>query len=129
MEALDSDGNNSIEYQEFLRAMCNKESLHSDENLKSVFDTIDEEQKGFINVNDIKNFIFKKKEIEENKFIDYLNRIGMDLNSQLKLDDFVDIIREKKLASIIRIKNQSEAKKIKKEEEEKNSEENCKTEE
>ncbi len=129
MEALDSDGNNSIEYQEFLRAMCNKESLHSDENLKSVFDAIDEEQKGFINVNDIKNFIFKKKEIEENKFIDYLNRIGMDLNSQLKFDDFVDIIREKKLASIIRIKNQSEAKKIKDEEEEKNSEENCKTEE
>ena len=77
----------------------------------------------------LKISFLKKKEIEENKFNDYLNRIGMDLNSQLKLDDFVDIIREKKLASIIRIKNQSEAKKIKHEEEEKNSEENCKTEE
>ena len=126
MEALDSDGNNSIEYQEFLRAMCNKESLHSDENLKSVFDAIDEGQKGFINVEDIKSFIFKKKEIEEDKFIDYLNRIGMDLNTQLKFNDFVDIIREKKLATIIKIKKQLE--KVD-EEEEKNTEENLKTEE
>ena len=126
IEASDSDGNNSIEYQEFLRAMCNKETLHSDENLKSVFDAIDEGQKGFINVEDIKSFIFKKKEIEEDKFIDYLNRIGMDLNTQLKFNDFVDIIREKKLAIIIKIKKQLE--KVE-EEEEKNTEENLKTEE
>ena len=108
MEILDSDGNNSIEYQEFLRGMCDKEALHSDENLKSVFEAIDEDRKGYINVQDIKNFIFKKIEIEDNKFLDYLNRIGMNLSSQLKYDEFVDIIREKKLASIIKPKTKSE---------------------
>ena len=107
MDVLDSDGNNSIEYQEFLRAMCDKKALHCDENLKSVFENIDEEHKGFINVDDIKNFIFKNKEIEENKFIDYLNRIGMNLKSKLYYDDFVDIIREKKLATFVKVKNQN----------------------
>ena len=129
MEAIDSDGNNSIEYQEFLRAMCDKEALHNDENLKSAFDNIDEDKKGFINVQDIKNFIFKKKEIEQNKFINYLNKIGMDLETQLKYDDFVDIIREKKLATIIKLKNQYEGEKIKEEEEEKNQMENEQVEE
>ena len=130
IEASDSDGNNSIEYQEFLRAMCNKEALHSDENLKSVFDAIDEEHKGFISVDDIKNFIFKKKEIDENIFIDYLNRIGMDLHSQIKFNDFVDIIREKKLASFIKTKYDIKLSKIKEaEEEEKNKEDDIQVEE
>ena len=129
IEALDSDGNNSIEYQEFLRAMCDKHALHSDENLKSVFDAIDEEQKGFINVDDIKNFIFKKKEIDENMFLDYLNRIGMNLHSQLKFNDFVDIIREKKLASFIQNKYENTMPKIKEEEEEKNKDNEVKVEE
>ena len=125
-----SQPTNSIEYQEFLRAMCDKHALHSDENLKSVFDAIDEEQKGFINVDDIKNFIFKKKEIDENIFIDYLNRIGMDLHSQIKFNDFVDIIREKKLASFIKTKYDIKLSKIKeKEEEEKNKEDDIQVEE
>ena len=109
--------------------MCDKHALHSDENLKSVFDAIDEEHKGFISVDDIKNFIFKKKEIDENIFIDYLNRIGMDLHSQIKFNDFVDIIREKKLASFIKTKYDIKLSKIKeKEEEEKNKEDDIQVE-
>ena len=125
MEILDSDGNNSIEYQEFLRGICDKEALHSDENLKSVFEAIDEDRKEYINVQDIKNFIFKKKEIEDNKFLDYLNRIGMNLSSQLKYDEFVDIIRGKKLVTFIKPKTKSEQD----EQDEKNKEDINQTEE
>ena len=125
MDALDSDGNNSIEYQEFLRGMCDKEALHSDENLKNVFEAIDEDRKGYINVQDIKNFIFKNKEIEDKKFEDYLKSIGMNLNSKLKYDDFVDIIREKKLATIIKPRTKSKNE----EEQEKNKEDINQTEE
>ena len=125
MDTLDSDGNNSIEYQEFLRGMCDKEALHSDKNLKKVFEAIDEDSKGYINVQDIKNFIFKNKEIEDQKFKDYLKTIGMNLNSKLKYEQFVDIIREKKLATIIRPR----AKSKKEEEKEENNEEINQTEE
>ena len=125
MEALDSDGNNSIEYQEFLRGMCDKDSLHSEENLKSVFETIDEDSKGYINVQDVKNFIFKKKEIEDKLFEDYLKNIGMNMDSKLKYDDFVDIIRERKLATIIRPRTNNKNE----EEQEKNKEDVNQTEE
>ena len=97
INALDSDGNNSIEYQEFLRAMCDKESLYSDKNLKSAYDSIDIDKKGYINMEDIKKFIFKDKNVEEKKFLDYLKLVGLDLQSKLEFEQFVDIIRNQKL--------------------------------
>lgn len=99
IDILDSDGNNSIEFQEFLRALCDKESLYNDKNLESVFNLIDTDQKGYINMNDIKKFIFKNKEVANETFMDYLKQIGMDLKSKLKFDQFVDIIRNQKLFS------------------------------
>ena len=97
INALDSDGNNSIEYQEFLRAMCDKESLYSDKNLKSAYDSIDIDKKGYINMEDIKKFIFKDKNVEEKKFLGYLKLVGLDLQSKLEFEQFVDIIRNQKL--------------------------------
>ena len=112
---LDSDGNNSIEYQEFLRAMCDKDSLYNNKNLETVFNSIDIDQKGYINMDDMKKFIFKNKEVADETFIDYLKQIGMDLKSKLKFDQFVDIIRNQKLFSFGK-------KSEKKEEDEKNKE-------
>ena len=97
INALDSDGNNSIEYQEFLRAMCDKESLYSDKNLKSAYDSIDIDKKGYINMEDIKKFIFKDKNVEEKKFLGYLKLVGLDLQSKLEFEQVVDIIRNQKL--------------------------------
>ena len=105
VNALDSDGNNSIEYQEFLRAMCDKESLYSDKNLKSAYDSIDTDKKGFINMDDIKKFIFKNKDVEQEKFLDYLKSVGMDLQSKLEFEQFVDIIRNQKLFDFNKTKN------------------------
>ena len=38
MKILDTDGSKYIEYQEFLRALCDKGSLLNDKNLKIVFE-------------------------------------------------------------------------------------------
>ena len=120
MKAMDSDGNNSIEYQEFLRVMCDKNALHLDENLKTAFEAIDEDNKGYINVKDIKSFCFKSKEINENKFLNYLNKIGMNLDSQLNYDEFVDIIKGKNLATIIRTNSTKTLEKLKEDNNKKN---------
>ena len=117
--ALDSDGNNSIEYQEFLRAMCNKETLYSDKNLKAVYNSMDTDKKGYIDMDDVKKFIFQNKQVEEEKFINYLNKIGMDLKSKFEFNQFVDIIRNQKIFN--HIKN-SILKNTPKEEDEKNKE-------
>ena len=118
--ALDSDGNNSIEYQEFLRAMCNKETLYSDKNLKAVYNSMDTDKKGYIDMDDVKKFIFQNKQVEEEKFINYLNKIGMDLKSKFEFNQFVDIIRNQKIFN--HIKNSILKNTTKEEEDEKNKE-------
>ena len=118
--ALDSDGNNSIEYQEFLRAMCNKETLYSDKNLKAVYNSMDTDKKGYIDMDDVKKFIFQNKQVEEEKFINYLNKIGMDLKSKFEFNQFVDIIRNQKIFN--HIKNSILKNTPKEEEDEKNKE-------
>ena len=60
VDILDNDGNKTIEYQEFLRALCDKSSLFKEKNLKAVFSVIDKDKKGYANVNDIKSFIYGK---------------------------------------------------------------------
>ena len=104
MLSLDSDGNSSIEYQEFLRAMCDKTILYSDKNLKMAFDLFDVDKKGYINMENIKHFVFEKNKIKEEKFLTYLKSAGMDLNTKLTFEQFVDIIRNQKPHNIIQEK-------------------------
>ena len=96
IKSFDSDSNGTIEYQEFLRAVCDKESLFNDNNLKSAFISIDESKKGYIDANDIKNFIFQQKHINNKMLEDYLNQFGMKIKDKLKYDDFVYLIRNNK---------------------------------
>jgi len=96
MKTLDRDSNGTIEYQEFLAGVCDKESLFSDNNLKSAFNCIDQGEKGYITADDIKNFIFKEKEVNNRMFIDYLKQFGMEIEDQLNYNDFVFLIRNNK---------------------------------
>ena len=97
IKSLDSDSNGTIEYQEFLRGVCDKESLFSDNNLKSTFDCIDVGLKGYINANDIKNFIFQQEEISDKMLADYLNQFGMKIEDKLNYNDFVYLIKKNKV--------------------------------
>ena len=92
---LDSDGSGYIEYQEFLRAFCDKDLLLNDENLKIVFDIIDSDNKGYINIKDIKNFIMgndrsKAKNFSINNFTE---KIGIKHDTKIDFEKFCDIIR------------------------------------
>ena len=97
IKSFDSDSNGTIEYQEFLRGVCDKESLFCNNNLKSTFDCIDEGMKGYINSNDIKNFIFKDMEVNNKILKDYLNQFGMKIEDKLTYDDFVYLIKKNKI--------------------------------
>jgi calcium-dependent protein kinase len=93
IKSLDSDSNGTIEYQEFLRGVCDKDSLFDNNNLKNAFDCIDEGMKGYINSNDIKRFIFQEKGITDILFKEYLEQFGMNINDKLTYDDFAFIIK------------------------------------
>ena len=83
-ETLDRHHNGKVEYQEYLRAVCDKNALFSDSNLKSFFDYIDDLHKGFITSVDIRNFIFKQAKVDQETLKKYLDEFGM------KTDDIID---------------------------------------
>ena len=96
MDLLDSDGSKLIEYQEFLRAFCDKDLLLCNENLKIVFEIIDKDKKGYININDIKNFILgnNKNKLKESSIKNLIKKINVDKNSKIDFEKFCDIIRK-----------------------------------
>ena len=95
MKNCDSDSNGTIEYQEFLSGVCNKEVLYNNNNLKSAFDCIDRGTKGFITAKDIEYFIFKGKFITDQMLIDYLDQFGMKIGDVLYFKDFIYLINSK----------------------------------
>ena len=95
MNILDSDGSNFIEYQEFLRATCDKKLLFRDENLKAVFSVIDNTKKGYATQKDIQRFVLgnNKKSINRSTIKGCTAQIGMKKNTQLTFEQFCDMIR------------------------------------
>ena len=95
MNLLDSDGSKVIEYQEFLRAFCDKDLLLNNDNLKIIFEIIDKDKKGYININDIKDFILgnDKSKLKESAMKNLSKKIGIDNNSKIEFKQFCDIIR------------------------------------
>ena len=91
---LDANQSNAIEYQEFLRATCDKNSLLTEENLKNTFLVLSEGKgKEFINGNDIKKFIFHDLNIEDNILNEYLEQFGMKNGEKMDFKQFCEILK------------------------------------
>ena len=94
---LDSNQNDILEYQEFLRAACDKKSILIDNNLKNTFLAINGgEEKEFITSNDIKKFIFRDSKVEEKVFNEYLAEFGMKKDDKISFEQFCNMIRKDK---------------------------------
>ena len=94
---LDANQNDLIEYQEFLRVTCDKNSLLTEENLRNTFLAISgREEKEFINKDDIKKFIFRDSNIHKQIFNEYLEQFGMQKDDKINFDQFYDIIKNDK---------------------------------
>ena len=106
IDALDIDKNGVIEYQEYIQGLCDKQYLFSEFNLKNVFVIIDSDNKGYITSEDIKNFVFADKIVNDEAIKEYLKQFGMKINDKLYLDDFIYIIQNN--CSLRRNKNKKE---------------------
>ena len=94
---LDANQNNTIEYQEFLRASCDKNSLLTEENIKNTFLTLTGgEEKEFINGDDIKKFIFHDVDIQDEILNEYLEQFGMKKDDKINFEQFYDFLKNDK---------------------------------
>jgi calcium-dependent protein kinase len=119
LKIMDSNQNAIIEYQEFLRATCDKDSLLSNENLKNAFMALIEgADKNYIDANDIKKFIFHDIDIQDDIFREYLEQFGMKKDEKIDFEQFCDMLKNNKKL------NEKEFDEQKKEEESKTNESN-----
>ena len=89
---FDYDKSTLIEYQEFLRVLCDKEDLYKEENLKSVFNAIDTDKNNFINIEDIQKFVPNDEEIKNKIEKEYMEPFGMKNKDKMIYQQFCDII-------------------------------------
>ena len=83
---IDNDGNGSIEYEEFVRAVIGKEKLLSDDFIKHTFNFFDKDQSGEITIEELKH-IFNNK-ISEEKIKKIIQDIDIDGNQEINYEEF-----------------------------------------
>jgi calcium-dependent protein kinase len=97
LKLIDSNQNAIIEYQEFLRATCDRNTLLSKDNLKNAFMALTEGgDKAFIDADDIKKFIFHDLNIQDDIFSEYLDQFGMKKDEKIDFEQFCDMLKNNK---------------------------------
>ena len=97
LKLIDSNQNAIIEYQEFLRATCDRNILLSKDNLKNAFMALTEGgDKSYIDANDIKKFIFHDLNIQDDIFSEYLDQFGMKKDEKIDFEQFCDMLKNNK---------------------------------
>ena len=122
---FDYDQSTLIEYQEFLRVLCDKEDLFKEENLKNVFNAIDTDKNNFINIEDIQKFVPNDEGIKNKIEKEFMEPFGMKNEDKMIYSQFCEIIiNNKTYAEVNNFKSRYQKVKIMKEQLENKNEEN-----
>lgn len=95
LKQLDNDGNGYIEYEEFLRATMDMESLLTDSNLKMAFKFFDVDDSGKLDAEELKSVLGVMNDNPEHEN-DLINTILKDLKTEdglISYENFKDIMR------------------------------------
>ncbi|CAN8258419.1 unnamed protein product [Cochlearia groenlandica] len=91
---IDSDGNGTIEFSEFLNLMANKiQETDAEEELKEAFKVFDKDQNGYISANELRHAMInlgdKLTDEEVNQMI---KEADLDGDGQVNFDEFVKMM-------------------------------------
>lgn len=95
-KAIDKDGSEFIEYEEFLSAFLNKELLLTEKNLTNAFSHFDEDRSGKLGMHEIKILLgFVKDDVENTKLLKKMIK-EYDLNGdgEISLEEFKTLMRK-----------------------------------
>ena len=90
---IDENGSGVIEYQEFIRNVCDIKSLMNESNLKNVFHSICGD-KDIMTGEDIKKFVFHDVAVPQQTLKEYFDQIGMNITDNISFDEFSDMIKD-----------------------------------
>ena len=76
-----------------MRAVCDKNKLLSDDNLKLAFELFDTHKNGCVTWNDINTIVFKGKNMNEELINDYLSELGITKDQVMDFKVFCELMR------------------------------------
>ena len=96
--SMDQDRNGYIEYEEFLRAAIDMESICTEQNLKMAFNFFDTDNSGFLSKEEIKNALGVNPDKESEESIKLLDEVLEELDengdNQISFDEFKQLVRK-----------------------------------
>ena len=94
-DELDQNGSGNIEYEELMRALCNKEKLLCEKNLMSAFKFFDRDNSGKISLDEVADVVYQGKEMPEDVVKEFLEEFGKtDNDTTIDYKEFLKIIRD-----------------------------------
>jgi calcium-dependent protein kinase len=93
MTLMDNDNNGYIEYEEFLRATLNKDSLLTDQNLQQAFSLFDKDNSGKISAVEIKK-AFGGENDNDSIFEEMIKEIDVNGDGEISFKEYKEIMRK-----------------------------------
>lgn len=87
-DSIDSDKNGSIEYQELICALSDKNRLLKEVNLREAFNFFDTDKSQAITWDEINSVIFAGKDVGDGLMNDFLKQIGKSKNDEINFEEF-----------------------------------------
>ncbi|KAL3634483.1 Calmodulin-3 [Castilleja foliolosa] len=91
---VDSDGNGTIEFAEFLNLMANKiKESDAEEELKEAFKVFDKDQNGYISATELRHvMIHLGEKLTDEEVAHMISEADLDGDGQINFDEFVRIM-------------------------------------
>jgi calcium-dependent protein kinase len=93
-ENLDSDGNNYLEYGEFIRAAIDRRQFINDRDIKFAFKHFDIDRTGEIDIDEIKNIFGKFKDNIEENFYKIIREVDLNGDNKISFYEFELMMKE-----------------------------------
>lgn len=94
--SIDKDGSEFIEYEEFLSAFLNKESLLTEKNLNNAFSHFDDDGSGKLGMHELKILLgFVKDDVETTKMLKkVIKEYDLDGDGEISLEEFKILMKK-----------------------------------
>ena len=87
-DIIDADGSSGIEYEEFIRAACDKKKFLDDKVLMFAFDYFDKDKNGSIALSEIKNVFCSERDVPEEDFQKVIDEVDINHDGIIDFKEF-----------------------------------------